>query len=106
MEIPAPVGAGCARWRTGCPRSVSLESTKVRRNQPITKDPMKRRLLGPIIFLAFVAGTPTMLRAQYLHPKVTGKETAIRKVVLIPAKVDIVKQSMRGPEGMAAESDL
>jgi hypothetical protein len=67
---------------------------------------MKRRLLGLILFLAFVAGTPATLRAQYLHPKVSGKETAIRKVVLIPAKVDIVKQSMRGPEGMAAESDL
>jgi hypothetical protein len=67
---------------------------------------MKRSLLYLILFLVSAAGSPATLRAQYLHPKVTGKETTIRKVVLLPAKVEIVKQSMRGPEGMAAESDL
>ncbi|MDX6501394.1 MAG: hypothetical protein QOG23_4654 [Blastocatellia bacterium] len=67
---------------------------------------MKRRLPYLVLFLVFATSPPATLRAQYLHPKVTGKETTIRKVVLMPAKVDIVKQSMRGPEGMAAESDL
>ncbi len=67
---------------------------------------MKRRLLYLTLLLTFAAATPATLRAQYLHPKIIGKETAIRKVVLLPAKVEIVKQSMRGPEGMAAESDL
>ena len=67
---------------------------------------MNRRLFYLALFLACAAGTPATLRAQYLHPKVISKETIIRKVVLMPAKVDIVKQSMRGPEGMAAESDL
>jgi hypothetical protein len=67
---------------------------------------MKRRLLYLTFFIAFAATTPATLRAQYLHPKVIGKETTIRKVELLPAKVEIVKQSMRGPEGMAAESDL
>src|SRR6202040_1648950 len=43
---------------------------------------------------------------QYLHPKITGKQTTIRKVLVLPAKVEIVKQGMRGPEGMAAESEL
>jgi hypothetical protein len=66
---------------------------------------MKPRLLCLTFFLAFAA-SPATLRAQYLHPKVSGKATTIRKVVLMPAKVEIVKQSMRGPEGMAAESDL
>ena len=67
---------------------------------------MKRRLLYLIFFVAFAATSPAALRAQYLHPKISGKETTIRRVVLMPAKVEIVKQSMRGPEGMAAESDL
>lgn len=67
---------------------------------------MKPRLLCLTFFLAFAAASPATLRAQYLHPKVSGKETTIRRVVLMPAKVEIVKQSMRGPEGMAAESDL
>ncbi len=67
---------------------------------------MKRWLLYLTFSLAFAASSSVTLRAQYLHPKVSSKETAIRRVVLMPAKVEIVKQSMRGPEGMAAESDL
>ncbi|HMG71919.1 MAG TPA: hypothetical protein VK582_00345 [Pyrinomonadaceae bacterium] len=67
---------------------------------------MKRKLLYLAFFAAFVATSPATLQSQYLHPKVSGKETVIRNVVLMPAKVEIVKQSMKGPEGMAAESDL
>src|SRR5712671_3112410 len=70
------------------------------------KTNMQRRLLYLTFFVAFAAATPPSLGAQYLHPKVSSKETTIRNVVLMPAKVDIVKQSMKGPEGMAAESDL
>ena len=48
---------------------------------------------------------PSAARAQFLHPKVAKKETTIRKVVVLPAKVEIVRDSMKGPEGMAAESE-
>lgn len=48
---------------------------------------------------------PLAARAQFLHPKIAKKETTIRKVVVMPAKVDIVRDSMKGPEGMAAESE-
>lgn len=44
-------------------------------------------------------------KAQFLHPKVQSKETTIRRVVVMPAKVNVVRDSMKGPEGMAAESD-
>src|SRR5258707_15283742 len=70
------------------------------------KTNMQRRLLYLTFFVAFAAATPPSLRAQYLHQKISGKETTIRNVGLRPAKGDIVKQSMKGPEGMAAESDL
>jgi hypothetical protein len=43
--------------------------------------------------------------AQFLHPKIQSKETTIRRVVVLPAKVNVVRDSMKGPEGMAAESD-
>ena len=66
---------------------------------------MKLKLLL-LIFVAFVATSSATLHAQYLHPKIISKETTIRNVVLLPAKVEIVRQSMKGPEGMAAESDL
>jgi hypothetical protein len=45
------------------------------------------------------------VQAQFLHPKVQSKETTIRKIVILPVKVNIVRDSMKGPEGMAAESD-
>jgi len=54
---------------------------------------------------AALAVTPTLGRAQFLHPKVKEKQTVIRRVVILPAKVDIVRDSMKGPEGMAAESE-
>ena len=45
------------------------------------------------------------VHAQFLHPKIKSKETTIRRVVVLPAKVNVVRDSMKGPEGMAAESD-
>ena len=45
------------------------------------------------------------IQAQFLHPKITSKETTIRNVVVLPAKVNVVRDSMKGPEGMVAESD-
>ena len=44
-------------------------------------------------------------QAQFIHPKIKSKETTIRRVVVLPAKVNVVRDSMKGPEGMAAESD-
>jgi hypothetical protein len=52
-----------------------------------------------------VASTPALARAQFLHPKISKKETTIRNVVILPAKVNVVRDSMKGPEGMAQESD-
>jgi len=55
-----------------------------------------------VLFTGFAAQS---VRAQFLHPKIKSKETTIRKVVVFPAKVNVVRDSMKGPEGMAAESD-
>src|SRR5919106_5154946 len=56
-----------------------------------------------VIFAA--ALVPLSARAQFLHPKISKKETTIRTVVILPAKVNVVRDSMKGPEGMAAESE-
>ena len=64
---------------------------------------MKVKLILVSLFLFVMVGP---IYGQYLHPKVTGKQTQIRNVVMLPAKVELVRQSMKGPEGMAAESDL
>ena len=60
-----------------------------------------------IVFIAamLLALAPAVARAQFLHPKVAKKETTIRNVIILPAKVNVVRDSMKGPEGMAAESE-
>src|SRR5690242_9367352 len=54
--------------------------------------------------LVLLAGSH-QVQAQFVHPKIKSKETTIRRVVVLPAKVNVVRDSMKGPEGMAAESD-
>ena len=61
-------------------------------------------VVAAVVFAA--ALVPLSARAQFLHPKVVKKETTIRNVVVLPAKVEIVRDSMKGPEGMAAESEM
>jgi hypothetical protein len=52
-----------------------------------------------------IVGGSHQVHAQFIHPKIKSKETTIRSVVVLPAKVNVVRDSMKGPEGMAAESD-
>jgi len=64
------------------------------------------RIASLIGLVALIAATsPLVVRAQFLHPKISSRESTIRNVVILPAKVDIVRSSMKGPEGMAAESE-
>lgn len=64
------------------------------------------RIATLIGLVALVAATsPLVVHAQFLHPKISSKESTIRNVVILPAKVNIVRDSMKGPEGMAAESE-
>jgi hypothetical protein len=64
-----------------------------------------RTLVFSLTTFLFTGIGPQSLHAQFLHPKITKKETTIRNVVVLPAKVNVVRDSMKGPEGMAAESD-
>ena len=69
---------------------------------------LSRKLRSSILAcltLLFAAMCPPWARAQFLHPKITKSEVTIRKVVMLPAKVNVVRDSMKGPEGMAAESE-
>ena len=65
------------------------------------------RLRALILVLAtlLLIGFTSPIHAQFLHPKIKSKETTIRTVVVLPAKVNVIRDSMKGPEGMAAESD-
>jgi hypothetical protein len=60
-------------------------------------------LMGLVALVA--ATSPLVVHAQFLHPKISSRESTIRTVVILPAKVNIVRDSMKGPEGMAAESE-
>jgi len=63
-----------------------------------------RSTMFALLVLLTVSGLHEV-KAQFLHPKIQSKETTIRRVVVLPAKVNVVRDSMKGPEGMAAESD-
>jgi hypothetical protein len=52
----------------------------------------------------FINYDAARVEAQYLHPKVVEKKVAIRSAVILPAKVEIVKESAKGQEMMVAES--
>jgi hypothetical protein len=65
-----------------------------------------RTVLIAVALLMATALLPLTARAQFLHPRIAKKETTIRNVVVLPAKVEIVRDSMKGPEGMAAESEM
>ena len=64
-----------------------------------------RSLVVVLATLLLTGVASQSVRAQFLHPKIQSKETRIRNVVVFPAKVNVVRDSMKGPEGMAAESD-
>lgn len=64
---------------------------------------MQTIMFALVVVLA-VSGSQ-QVQAQFIHPKIKSKETTIRRVVVLPAKVNVVRDSMKGPEGMAAESD-
>lgn len=65
----------------------------------------KRALILVLATLLLIGFSSHSIHAQFLHPKIKSKETTIRTVVVFPAKVNVVRDSMKGPEGMAAESD-
>ena len=65
----------------------------------------KVRTIVFAVTMLLVGVTSQSIHAQFLHPKIKSKETTIRKIVILPAKVNVVRDSMKGPEGMAAESD-
>jgi len=57
-----------------------------------------------LVVLLTVSGSH-QVQAQFIHPKIKSKEVTIRRVVVMPARVNVVRDSMKGPEGMAAESE-
>ena len=44
------------------------------------------------------------VKAQYLHPKIKEKKVTIHSAAILPAKVEITKESAKGSEMMVAES--
>jgi len=70
-----------------------------------TRRVLKVRTIIFAVTMLLVGLTSPSIQAQFIHPKIKSKETTIRRIVILPAKVSVVRDSMKGPEGMAAESD-
>lgn len=56
------------------------------------------------VFIFLCCLFATNAEAQYLHPKVVEKKVTIHSAVILPAKVEITKESAKGSEMMVAES--
>lgn len=66
---------------------------------------MLKRMIGASLLAAFFLGGGIVGTAQKLHPKLKKRETALHTIMLIPAKVSLVKDTVKGGEGMLKESE-
>jgi hypothetical protein len=64
-----------------------------------------RFALASLIVVAAAVLAPLAARGQFVNTKISGKQAVIRNVIILPAKVEIVRTGLKGPEGMAAESE-
>ena len=62
------------------------------------------RVVFVILCCMFLHYHAAKVEAQYLHPKIVEKKVAIRSAVILPAKVEIMKESAKGSEMMVAQS--
>lgn len=62
------------------------------------------RLSMRVVFIFLCCVYAADAQAQYLNTKVTDKKVTIRSAVILPAKVEITKESAKGSEMMVAES--
>ena len=65
---------------------------------------LRARFVFVILCCMFVHYDAASVAAQYLHPQVAEKKITIHSAVILPAKVEIVKESAKGSEMMVAES--
>ncbi len=65
---------------------------------------LRVRFLLVILCCVFAHSAAAETKAQYLNPKLKEKKVTIRSAAILPAKVEIVKESAKGAEMMVAES--
>lgn len=63
---------------------------------------MKRILLALASALALTASVEA---SEYVHPKLTAGTLRIRRIAVLPAKIDVQRSGARGGESMIAESE-
>lgn len=62
------------------------------------------RFVLMILCCVFAHSAAAPVKAQYLNQNLVDKKVTIRSAVILPAKVEIVKESAKGAEMMVAES--
>lgn len=62
------------------------------------------RLQVRFVFVILCCLFAAKVEAQYLNPKVAEKKVTIRSAAILPAKVEITKESAKGSEMMVSES--
>jgi hypothetical protein len=65
---------------------------------------LRVRFFFVIVCCVFAHYAAANVEAQYINPKLTEKKVTIRSAAILPAKVEITKESAKGSEMMVAES--
>jgi len=65
---------------------------------------VEKRIAAIFLLLFHLLGRGVIASAQELHPKLKSGEKTIRTVLVLPPKVEIVRQTVKGVEGMIKES--
>jgi hypothetical protein len=66
---------------------------------------MARKVIGVAFLIAFLLGCVAEGLAQKLHPRLKKKEVGLKSLLLIPPRVTITKDTVKGGEGMLKESE-
>ena len=66
---------------------------------------VEKRIASIILQLFLLLVGAGISPAQELHPRLKSGEKAIRSVLVLPPKVEIVRQTVKGVEGMIKESE-
>jgi len=65
---------------------------------------VEKRIASIFLLLFLLLGRDGIASAQELHPKLKSAEKTIRTILVLPPKVEIVRQTVKGVEGMIKES--
>lgn len=67
---------------------------------------MSQKVVRVVLLFAFVFGSTSVGMAQKLHPKLKSKEKTFQTLHLMPPKVSLLRDTVKGGESMLKEAEV